>query len=45
MKRVRICKPKGKREGRLFEVLPPDPRDPDIVRAKRLDVSRKRVHR
>jgi hypothetical protein len=34
MKRIRIEKPKPRR--RELEVLPLDPRDPDIVRAKAL---------
>lgn len=34
MKRVRINKPKVRRQHRSLEVLALDPRDPDIVRAK-----------
>jgi hypothetical protein len=34
MKRVRINKPKARRQHRSLEVLALDPRDPDIVRAK-----------
>jgi hypothetical protein len=36
MKRIRIEKPKVQRERPLREVLPLDPRDPDILRAKTL---------
>jgi len=35
-KRIRIEKPKPQRERWWLEVLPLDPRDPDIVRAKSL---------
>ena len=35
-KRVRIQKPKGRRERWCTEVFPLDPRDPDVLRAKRL---------
>ena len=34
MKRIRIEKPKRRPEPRWLEVLPLDPRDKDIVRAK-----------
>jgi len=34
MKRVRIEKVKGRREPRRLEVLPLDPRDVDVLRAK-----------
>ena len=37
MKRVRIEKVKGRREPRWPEVLPVDPRDVDILRAKALE--------
>ena len=36
MKRIRIHKPRTPRERPLQEVLPADPRDPDVVRAKAL---------
>ena len=36
MKRIRTHKPKARRERPGREALPPDPRDPDIVRAKAL---------
>ena len=36
MKRIRIHKPRTPRERPLQEVLPADPRDPDVVRAKTL---------
>jgi hypothetical protein len=36
MKRIRIRKPRTVREHPWHEVLPPDPRDPDVVRAKAL---------
>lgn len=36
MKRIRIQKPRARRERPWSEALPPDPRDPDIVRAKAL---------
>ncbi|HTG46189.1 MAG TPA: hypothetical protein VK646_00860 [Actinomycetota bacterium] len=35
-KRIRIEKPKAPRERWWLEVLPLDPRDPDVVRAKAL---------
>lgn len=35
-KRVRIQKPGSRRERPGRDVLPPDPRDPDVVRAKAL---------
>lgn len=34
MKRIHIQRPKARRERDWGEVLPPDPRDPDVVRAK-----------
>jgi hypothetical protein len=34
MKRIRIQRPKGRRERPWLEVHPLDPRDPDILRAK-----------
>jgi hypothetical protein len=34
MKRIRIEKPKARRERAWSEVLPRDPRDPDVRRAK-----------
>ena len=37
MKRVRIEKPRGRRERWGLQPLPMDPRDPDIVRAKSKD--------
>lgn len=36
MKRIRIEQPQARREPPWREVLPPDPRDPDILRAKAL---------
>ena len=36
MKQIRIQKPRARREGPGRETLPPDWRDPDIVRAKAL---------
>lgn len=36
MKRIRIHRPKARRERPWLEVFPPDPRDPDVVRAKAL---------
>jgi len=36
VKRIRIQKPRTQRERPGREVLPPDPRDQDIVRAKAL---------
>lgn len=36
MRRIRVQRPKAKPEGRWLEVLPRDPRDPDLVRVKRL---------
>jgi hypothetical protein len=42
MKRVRIEKVKGRREPRWPEVLPVDPRDVDVLRAKALERTVKR---
>jgi len=36
MQRIRIHQPKARRERPWHDVLPPDPRDPDVVRAKAL---------
>jgi hypothetical protein len=36
VKRIRIDRRRARRERPWLEVLPPDPRDPDIVRAKAL---------
>jgi hypothetical protein len=36
MQRIRIQRPKGRRQQPCREVLPPDPRDPEILRAKAL---------
>jgi hypothetical protein len=36
MQRIRIHQPKVRRERPWHDVLPPDPRDPDVVRAKAL---------
>jgi hypothetical protein len=36
MKLIRIQRPKVRRERAWLDVLPPDPRDPDVVRAKAL---------
>ena len=39
MRRIRIQKPKSKGERLWLGVLPLEPRDPDVVRAKALDRS------
>jgi hypothetical protein len=39
MRRIRIEKPKPRRERWWLEVLPLDPRDPDIVQSKAIDRS------
>jgi hypothetical protein len=39
MKRVRIEKQKSRRKRASLEILPLDPRDPDVVRAKGLPFS------
>jgi hypothetical protein len=36
VQQIRIDRPRARREHRWQEVLPPDPRDPDVVRAKAL---------
>jgi len=36
VKQIRIHKPRARRERSWREALPPDPRDPDVVRAKAL---------
>jgi hypothetical protein len=36
MKQIRIHRPRVRRERPWHEVLPPDPRDPDVIRAKAL---------
>ncbi len=36
MQQIRIHRPRARREHRWYEVLPPDPRDPDVVWAKAL---------
>jgi hypothetical protein len=36
MQQIRIHRPKVRRERPWHDVLPPDPRDPDVVRAKAL---------
>jgi hypothetical protein len=36
MQRIRIQRPKGRRQRRWGEVLPLDPRDPQVLRAKAL---------
>jgi hypothetical protein len=36
MKRIRVQRPRARRERDWGEALPPDPRDPDVVRAKAL---------
>jgi hypothetical protein len=36
MKRIRVHKPRVRREGLEFEVFPLDPRDADVRRAKAL---------
>jgi len=38
MKRIRIQRPRARRERDWGEALPPDPRDPDVVRVKALAV-------
>jgi hypothetical protein len=38
VERIRIHRPRVRRERPWHEVLPPDPRDPDVVRAKGLPV-------
>lgn len=40
MRRIRIPKPVSKGELPWLEELPLEPRDPDVVRAKALDLSR-----
>ena len=40
MKRIRMAKPKARRERLWSEDLPLDPRDPDVRRAKALARSR-----
>ena len=40
MKHIRIHKPRMAREHPWHEVLPADPRDPDVVRAKALTRAR-----
>jgi hypothetical protein len=40
VKRIRIHKPRAGREHSWPEVLPADPRDPDVVRAKTLAQAR-----
>ncbi|HKA94954.1 MAG TPA: hypothetical protein VKD66_01710 [Streptosporangiaceae bacterium] len=36
MKRIRVQRPRARGERPWREVLPPDPRDPDVVRVKAL---------
>ena len=36
MKSIRIQRPRARRERDWGEALPPDPRDPDVIRAKAL---------
>ena len=43
VKRIRIQRPRAQREQPWLDVLPLDPRDPDVVRAKAL--SRAADHR
>jgi hypothetical protein len=45
MRRIRIQKPKSNGERRWLEVLPMEPRDLDVVRAKALDRSSVAVDR
>jgi hypothetical protein len=45
MRRIRIERPKPRREPPMLEVLPLDPRDPDVVRAKATDRSGDRQRR
>jgi hypothetical protein len=42
MKRIRVSRPKIRRERAWTEDLPADPRDPDVVRAKALARARAR---
>jgi hypothetical protein len=42
MKQIRTERPKHRRDRAHSELLPLDPRDPDIVRAKALAAARKR---
>ena len=39
MTRIRIQRPKGRRQRPRREVLAPDPRDPEVLRAKALAAS------
>jgi len=39
VRRIRIDRPKVRRERSWHKVLPLDPRDPDVVRAKAIDRS------
>ena len=39
MTRIRIQRPKGRRQRPRREVLAPDPRDPEVLRAKELSRS------
>jgi hypothetical protein len=41
MRRIRIETVKGRREPRWLEVLPVDPRDVDVLRAKALERTRR----
>jgi hypothetical protein len=45
VERIRIHRPRVRRERPWHEVLPPDPRDPDVVRAKALARAGDRVGR
>jgi len=45
MQQIRIEKPKVRRDRWWLEVLPLDPRDPDIVRAKCLGRTTCKLHR
>lgn len=45
MKRIRIQRPRVRHERPWLDVLPLDPRDPDIVRAKALAAARPDVSR
>lgn len=45
MQQIRIHRPRARRERPWHEVLPPDPRDPDVVRATSLARARDRAGR
>ena len=45
MQQIRIDRPRARRERPWQEVLPPDPRDPDVVHAKALARAGRRTAR